>query len=233
MTRASAAASDRGSASSHDAAPPAGARGRGGRVPYAVAARELLRNTLLDAARDELQSRRWADITMADIARAAGVSRQTLYNEFRSREDFAQVLVMRESDRFVLAVERAVREHREDPTGAISATFDVFLSAASENALVRAIVDGDGADELLALFTTHGQPIVERAVEQLSGVILETWPLLARHDAELLSECLVRLAISYAALPKGPASMTAASIAELLGPYVEKLLADAAAVTRG
>jgi AcrR family transcriptional regulator len=215
MTRASAPASD----------PP--------RIPYAVAARELLRGTLLDAACDELQERRWADITMADIARAAGVSRQTLYNEFRSREDFAQVLVMRESDRFLVAVEHAVAEHRDDPAGAISAAFDVFLTAASENALVRTIVDGDGAEELLALFTTHGKPLVERAADHLSSVILDAWPLLARRDAELLSECLVRLAISYAALPKGPASMTAASIAELLGPYVERLLAGGPPVARG
>jgi AcrR family transcriptional regulator len=195
------------------------------RIPYAVAARELLRGTLLDAACDELRRRRWADITMADIARAAGVSRQTLYNEFRSREDFAQVLVMRETDRFLVAVEHAVEEHREDPAGAISAAFDLFLTAASENALVRTIVDGDGAEELLALFTTHGKPLVERAAEHLTAVIIGAWPFLARHDAELLSECLVRLAISYAALPKGPASMTAASIAELLGPYIEQLLA--------
>ena len=69
------------------------------RVPYSVAARELLRNTLLDAACHELQSRHWADITMADIAVAAGVSRQTLYKEFGSREEFAQVLVMREAER--------------------------------------------------------------------------------------------------------------------------------------
>jgi hypothetical protein len=34
----------------------------------------------------------------------------------------------------------------------------------------------------------------------------------------------VRLAISYAALPAGPASMTAASIATLLGPYIEQLI---------
>ncbi len=36
----------------------------------------------------------------------------------------------------------------------------------------------------------------------------------------------MRLAISYAALPKGPASMSAASVAKLLGPYVEQLIAD-------
>jgi hypothetical protein len=36
----------------------------------------------------------------------------------------------------------------------------------------------------------------------------------------------VRLAISYAALPKRPASMTAASIATLFGPYVRELVAQ-------
>ncbi|HTD09634.1 MAG TPA: helix-turn-helix domain-containing protein, partial [Solirubrobacteraceae bacterium] len=91
------------------------------RIPYAVAARELLRNTLLDAAREELRSRRWADVTMADVALAAGVSRQTLYKEFGSREEFAQVLVMREADSFLLAVEDAVAAHLDDPTSALAA----------------------------------------------------------------------------------------------------------------
>jgi AcrR family transcriptional regulator len=195
-------------------------------VPYQVAARELLRNTLLDAACGELGARRWAEVTMADIALAAGVSRQTLYNEFGSRDEFAQVLVMREVDRFLVAVEAAVNSHLDDPADALAAAFDVFLRAAAENPLVRNIVYGDGAEELLALFTTHGKPLVESAAERLTDVILSGWPLIARADAELLSECLVRLAISYAGLPKGPASMTATSVATLLGPYVERLVAS-------
>jgi AcrR family transcriptional regulator len=200
------------------------------RTPYPVAARELLRNTLLDAACEQLQSHRWADVTMADIARAAGVSRQTLYKEFGSRDDFAQVLVMREADRFLMAVEGAVAAHLDDPAGALAAAFDVFLRAAAENALVRTIVHGDGAEELLALFTTHGQPLLERATERLTTVLLTSWPLVAREDVQLLSECLVRLAISYAALPTSPASMTATSIATLLGPYVEQLVEASASV---
>jgi AcrR family transcriptional regulator len=195
------------------------------RIPYSVAARELLRNSLLDAACDELQTRGWSDITMAAIARTAGVSRQTLYNEFGSREEFAQVLVMREASRFLVAVEEAVNLHVDDPATALSAAFDVFLTAAAENALVRTIVYGDGAEGLLALFTTQGRPLVEGAAERLTGVIVRGWPQVKRKDAELLSECLVRLAISYAVLPKGPARMTAASIATLLGPYIETLLA--------
>jgi hypothetical protein len=110
-----------------------------------------------------------------------------------------------------------------DPPTAISAAFDVFLMAASENPLLRAIVEGDGAEELLALLTIHGKPLVESTAEHLTAVIEGGWPEVAHADAQLLSECLVRLAISYAALPKGPASMTASSIATLLGPYVREL----------
>ena len=131
---------------------------------------------------------------------------------------------MREADRFLLAVEGAVDAHLDDPATALAAAFDVFLTAAAENPLVRTIVHGDGAEELLALFTTQGKPLVERAAERLTVVMLASWPLLVRQDAELLSECLVRLAISYAALPTGPANMTAASVAKLFGPYVEQLV---------
>jgi AcrR family transcriptional regulator len=197
------------------------------RVPYAVAARELLRNTLLDAARQELADRRWADITMADIARTAGVSRQTLYNEFGSREVFAQAVAMREAARFLDSVEQAIEVNLDDPAAALAAAFDVFLTAAAENPLVGAIVAGEGSEELLALFTTQGKPLVESAAERLTAVLCASWPQVKPSEVELLSECLVRLAISYAALPKGPASMTASSIATLLGPYVERLVAHA------
>ncbi|HEY4452062.1 MAG TPA: TetR family transcriptional regulator [Solirubrobacteraceae bacterium] len=199
------------------------------RTPYPVAARELLRDTLLDAASEQLHERRWSEVTMADVAIAAGVSRQTLYNEFGTREAFAQVLVMREAARFLDAVEGAVMANLDDPAVALEAAFDVFLTAAGENPLVRTIVGGEGAEQLLALFTTHGTPLVESAAERLGGVLLAGWPLVSRADAELLSECLVRLAISYAALPKGPASMTASSVATLLGPYIEQILAASAA----
>jgi len=197
------------------------------RVPYSVAARELLRNTLLDAACHELEARQWADITMADIAVAAGVSRQTLYKEFGSREEFAQVLVLREAESFLDAVEKSVNEHLADPSKALGAALDLFLTEAAENPLLRAVVMEDGAEELLALLTTHGKPLVERAADRLTEVMVSGWPLMKRRDAELLSEVLVRLAISYAALPSGSAHDTAASLSSVLQPYVRKLIGEA------
>jgi AcrR family transcriptional regulator len=202
---------------------PAAARKR---TPYAVAARELLRDTLLDAARDLLRDRTWGEVTMADVAAAAGVSRQTLYSEFGSRPEFAQAFVLRESDRFLAAVEGAVLAHLDDPEAALVAAFDVFLTAAAEDPLVRSVVAG-GDDSLLPLVTTHGQPVVERAAERLAAVILSGWPHVDDRDARLLAESVVRLAISHAALPTGPAGMTAASVATLLGPYLERVVGQA------
>jgi len=194
------------------------------RTPYPEAARQLLRETLFGAARDQLETKAWSEITMSNIAEVAGVSRQTLYKEFGSREEFAQILVLREAERFLDAVEQAVSAHASAPTKALTAAFELFLRTAAENPVVRAVVLEEGAEELLSLLTTQGKPIVERAGERLSAVIVASWPLIRRRDAELLSDVLVRLAISYAALPNGEPNATAASITSLLEPYVERLV---------
>jgi AcrR family transcriptional regulator len=192
-------------------------------APYAVAARALLRDTLLDAARAELEYRPWSEVTMADVAAKAGVSRQTLYKEFGSREEFAQVFVLREAERFIGAIEGALDAHLEDPKTALAAAFGLFLSAAGEDPLIRAAIVGSG--EMLPFVTTQGRPLVEGAAERLGTAIAERWPQAAAHDTALLAECVVRLAISYTTLPIDPAGMTASSIAELLGPFIERALA--------
>ena len=194
-------------------------------VPYPVAARDLLRRTLLDAMREQLTTREWSAVTMAEVARAAGVSRQTLYKAFGSRQEFAQAYVLREVDRFLEAVEAAVQAHLDEPAVALSAAFDVFLAAAADDPFVRAVVSGDGGSELLPLVTTQGQPVLEHATERLAGFLTAGWPAIAPGQARLLAECVVRLAISSAVLPGGAAGMGADAVATLLGPYVERVLA--------
>lgn len=201
----------------------------GSRAPYALAARELLRDSLLDAACELLEERAWDEITMGAVASRAGVSRQTLYKAFGSRADFAQEYVLREVDRFLEEVSRTVAEHVEDPAAALSAAFDLFLKTAAEDPFVRSIVADDGSQGLLPLVTTHGRPMIERAVHGLAEIILAGWPIVAAEDANLLAEILVRQAISHAGLPTSPTGMTAASLARLLGPFIREVLAEAAA----
>jgi len=57
---------------------------------YAEASRTLLRDTVLRATDALLVDHCWREVTMAQVARASGVSRQTLYNEFGNRAELAQ-----------------------------------------------------------------------------------------------------------------------------------------------
>jgi AcrR family transcriptional regulator len=194
------------------------------RTPYQQAARELLRQTLFGAARDELGQRPWSEVTMADIATAAGVSRQTLYKEFGNRNEFGLALVINEGERFLAEVEKAVLAHVDDPRAAIHAALELFLRTAGEDPLIRMLLSDDGSGGMLPFVTTQGMPVVQWATARLGAVIEQGWPEAPKPDVYLLSESLVRLAISYITAPSETPDTTATSVADLLGPFIDKAL---------
>jgi AcrR family transcriptional regulator len=194
-------------------------------TPYPTAARALLHATLLDAMREEMRERAWGEISMAEVARAAGVSRQTLYKEFGSRQEFAQAFVLREADRFLGSVEDAIGAHLDDPGRALTAALEVFLRAAADDPFVRTITSGVGADELLPLLTIQGEPLFVHATERLTAFLGRGWPAAKESDVRQLADAVVRLAVSYAASPAGPPEQTARRTARLLEPFVRDALA--------
>jgi AcrR family transcriptional regulator len=194
------------------------------RTPYPEAARELLRQTFFDAARDQLGERAWSEITMADIAAAAGVSRQTLYKEFGNRNEFGLALILHEGERFLAEVEATVLAHTDDPRAAIGAALELFLRSAGEDPLVRILLSDDGTQGLLPFVTTEGRPVVLWATSRLSAVIEQGWPQAGKADVALLAEALVRLAISYITTPSENPHQTAEQVAELLGPFIDRAL---------
>jgi AcrR family transcriptional regulator len=196
-------------------------------TPYRVAARRLLRDTLFDAGRRLLADRPWAQITMSDVARAAGVSRQTLYKEFGSRDEFAQQFVIREGARFLDAVEQAIRANLGDPRAAVTAGLEVFLSAASEDPLVRLLLDDDGTGGMLPLITTQSGPVLDWATARLCEAMRAGWPEVSERDLKLLADSFVRLAISYVTMPRRSPHEAAAGAAALLAPYMERAMVPA------
>lgn len=198
-----------------------------GRTPYQEAARELLRKTVFDAAREQLGRRPWSEITMADVASGAGVSRQTLYNEFGNRNEFGFAFVIHEGERFLDGVEQAVLEHRDDPRAAVLAALELFLRTAGDDPLIRILLSDDGTGGMLPFVTTQGLPVVQWATARLTAVIEEGWPEAPEAEVKRLAETLVRLAISYVTTPGESAEDTAKAVAELLGPFIDKALGTA------
>ena len=191
---------------------------------YRGAVRQLLRDRLLDAGRAQLSDHAWAEVTMAAIAATAGVSRQTLYNEFGSRDEFGQALVIREGSRFLDAVEEAIDEHARDPGAALTAALERFLTIADDDPFVRLMLADDGTAGLLPLVTTQSLPVIDWASWRLVEAIAAHWPGVRLGELNDLADMLVRLAISHVAAPREPPAETAASVTRLLAPTIEGML---------
>ncbi|KPI13620.1 transcriptional regulator, TetR family, partial [Actinobacteria bacterium OK074] len=105
------------------------------------------RESLLDAAYTALARRPWSAVRMVDVAAAAGVSRQTLYNEFGSKDGLARALVRREADAYLAGFDRALNAHN-DARDRLSAAAEWTASLARENPLVRALLMGCWSERL-------------------------------------------------------------------------------------
>ncbi len=135
--------------------------------------------------------------------------------------------MLREADRFLGDVERAVHANTDDPGVALTAALTVFLQAAADDQFVRTITSGVGAEELLPLLTFQGEPLFVHATERLTGVLLAGWPGVRERDARQLADVAVRLGVSYAASPSGPPEQTARNAGRVLEPFVRQALSAA------
>jgi AcrR family transcriptional regulator len=205
------------------AEPSRGTASSGGRVPYPVAARSLLRDTVITAVDDLARTRGWAATTMSDVAAAAGVSRQTLYNEFGSRPALVEAYLAREIGELVAATAVAVRANADDAHTALREAFALFLKLASDEPVVQIIVS-DGTDgELMKLLTGVGHSL---AGAEIATLITEVWPQVTLDDATLLAGSLVRLAISHSLLPSDPPAVVAEGVSRMLAPFVDRILGN-------
>ncbi len=66
---------------------------------------------ILDSAFESIRDMGLGRTTMEDVARTAGVSRQTVYRYFPSKDHLILALVLREEDRFLTGVRTAFSEN--------------------------------------------------------------------------------------------------------------------------
>ncbi|MBU3870380.1 TetR/AcrR family transcriptional regulator [Streptomyces sp. 4503] len=196
------------------------------------------RESLLDAAFAALEGRPWSRVKMAEVAAAAGVSRQTLYNEFGSKEGLARALVRREADAYLSGVERALSgvSGAAGPRERLAAAAVWTVRSATENPLVRAVLTGCWNERLptsvasvasvtsvatvTSVRTAPPAPLPapgellgqarDRAVRLLAG----DWPPGAV-ELPLACEAVARLALSYVVAP-APAADVARMVRTVL-----------------
>jgi len=189
---------------------------------YAEASRGLLREMVLDAMRDLLLAKDWSSITLSDVAKAAGVSRQTIYNEFGSRQGLAQGYALRLADRLVDAVGDAMDNNVGQMYSAFLEGFRSFFTESAADPLVISLLTGVAKPDLLQLITTDSAPIISRASTKLTDSLMNSWVACSEEDAGVLARAIVRLAMSYVSMPPEADHDVAGDLARLMTPFGER-----------
>ena len=192
------------------------------RIPYAEASRMLLRDSILDGMRDLLLSRDWSAITLADVARAAGISRQTIYNEFGSRQGLAQGYALRLADRLVDVIDDEIRRNEGNIYSAFVQGFRAFFAESAADPLVISLLNGEAKPDLLQLITVDSAPIITHCSQRLTSSFETSWVKASDEDAGVLARAIVRLAMSYVSMPPEADHDVADDLARLMTPFAER-----------
>ena len=192
------------------------------RMPYAEASRVLLRDSVLDAMRELLLTQDWSAVTLSDVARLAGISRQTIYNEFGSRQGLAQGYALRLADRLVDAVQAAIDANVGNIYEAFLQGFRSFFAESAADPLVISLLSGVAKPDLLQIITTDSGPIIARASARLTSALSQSWVAASDEDAGVLARAIVRLCLSYVSMPPEADHDVAADLARLMAPFAER-----------
>lgn len=187
--------------------------------------RTPVRERLLDAAHAVIESSGWAAVTMSGVAGAAGVSRQTVYNEFGTKHGLAEHLALRELQRFLTVVSTRMQAEADILDG-IRAACEGTLQLGEESLLVRTIVGSAPAardNDFLTILTTESGEIVDAAVMVVQQTIDELYPPTGLDADELRTvvEAMVRLVLSSLTRPSQPPVEAAADIAWIVGMVLD------------
>jgi AcrR family transcriptional regulator len=177
------------------------------------------RERIVDAAFGAVERFGLSRFTMDDVARMAGVARQSVYRYFDSRDALIVALVFREEEAFIEGVREAHSRH-EDLGDATAEAIMFCLRAAREHPLLDRLLESE-PDALLPYLTTRGGGVIGRAravIEELAAQRKGVNPELVHRTADLA----VRAIVSYTLTPSDdPPEDVAREIARILTAALE------------
>ncbi|GAA4155682.1 hypothetical protein GCM10022416_56370 [Actinomadura keratinilytica] len=183
--------------------------------------RRPVREALLDAAAEILTREGYRGLRMRDVAEAAGVSRQTVYNEFGDKWGLAQAVVMRHHDRYLDGIDRVLSEHA-DLYSAVAAAVVYTIETSADDPINKTVLTGADGGELLPLLTTRAEPLLFTARTRIIDHATAQWPELDPVALAEVADIAIRLTMSHMMLPHEPPEQVGHLIARLVTRYLAR-----------
>lgn len=159
---------------------------------------ESTRARILDAAFEAVSTFGLSRLTVDDVARLAGLARQSVYRYFGSKDELIVALVVREEEAFLDGVREAHAGHT-DLEAAMREAVLFCLRTLREHPLLNRLLASE-PESLLPYLSTRAGPVVARAREVLEDLAAERVGVrsgLVHRTADVA----VRAIISYALTP--------------------------------
>ena len=178
-----------------------------------------LRDQLIDAALARAEGEVWERIRMADVAADVGVSRQTVYNEFGSKDGLAAAVLEREVGTILTGLVAELDRQPELRAAVEAAVLWVLRFTAEHAVLQRVLADtreGTG-HAVVTLLMTSGDAALVPARTTLLAYGRQHWPdRFAGAYGEAVVDMLVRHLVSHVVLPAGDPDDVARDIARVI-----------------
>jgi AcrR family transcriptional regulator len=151
------------------------------------------RERILDAAFEAVARHGLSRLTMDDVARLAGLSRQSVYRYFDSKDALIQSVVFREEEAFIEGV-RAAHARHERPEDGMREAILFCLRTAREHPLLDRLLASE-PEVLLPFLTTRGDDLIARARSVIED-LASGWDL-GNDLVHRTADVAVRAIVSY------------------------------------
>jgi len=173
------------------------------------------RDRLLDAALEAAAIHGLAKLSVGDVARQAGLSRQTLYKHFASKEALVGETILREAQRMVVEIVAAA-DAEPDPQRSLEVAILTTLQVARDHPLLDRLVRTE-PEALLPFLVADGGLVGVSVRAVVERILDEKVPELPAVTLRRVADMVSRLLISYAVnAPDDPPEVVAESLAAML-----------------
>ncbi len=185
--------------------------------PAATSEELTIRQRLVDAALATATDHGIARMSMADVAKRAGLSRQTLYRYFPSKDALVATVVLNETALLVEGITAATAD-LDDPLDALRASILAALVGLRTHPLLDRLLSTE-PDSLVPILTTDSGPVVVHVRAIVESIVAERTPELTDDPGgrRRFADVVARLLISYAVnAPDDPPEVVADYVATFL-----------------
>lgn len=155
---------------------------------------------ILDATLEVLGRVGIAKLALEEVAATAGVSRQTVYRHFGSRDGLLSAVIVREEEALLGLVDEAT-EGVVEIEEAVRVGLAAALHGADDHPLLQRLLTSE-PEALLPFLTLGSGPVLSIVGPAIAAVVERRAPDLAADDREFLGDAIGRVVVSYAISPR-------------------------------